>query len=395
MSKNMLIPYLKNVNANLKRKMIPIDSFPVYDSQYTCCRININIVNLKIIQFDRNLIFSLDKWFNSLYLLVAGKQISTQFPTPYFEEQNLIDLFCILLFITDTFLTENKRLNVNFRKNLFYYYLPSLSREQSNLLYQILVLSNNSCEILEDVKYDHNLASLNLFQHKNIYTASFFVPIHQTRIEKWLTTKRINHFKFAFLKKDSDNFYKAKDNKNFNYHYIPDYVFGLTDANSGQISICLHNEIEFFQSTNDSLMEWFNTGISLDSLDQKEFIKRFPVDNSIGMQDFMLLFETWILLRKSFMFRKRLYNSRNILEINFQVNHLEFWPFSRRIFTLYYFAYLYVFYFTTNSKCKKAFKYSWSKFLQDKNINTFEIDISLIRMLRFPEKFKISEKTLC
>ena len=48
-----------------------------------------------------------------------------------------------------------------------------------------------------------------------------------------------------------------------------------------------------------------------------------------------------------------------------------------------------------NVQCKKAFKYSWSKFLQDKNINTFEIDISLIRMLRFPEKFKISEKTLC
>ena len=47
----MLIPYLKNVNTNLKRKMIPIGSFSLYNFQSTCCRINLNFVNLKTLEF--------------------------------------------------------------------------------------------------------------------------------------------------------------------------------------------------------------------------------------------------------------------------------------------------------------------------------------------------------
>ena len=395
MSSNMLIPYLKNVNSNLKRKMNPIGSFSIFDMRFTCCRININIINLRTIKFDRNIVFSLDKWIHSLYLVALNKinSITDQcisFPTPYFEDQNLIDLFCILLFLVDWFLSDNRPLNVNFRQELFNSYLEFLTDTQTELFYQILILTNNSCEILNDVKLFPELFNrLNLFEFKNNYGASFFIPIHNTLIEKWSPLKRINHFQFTFLKQDSGCFYVSKDNKNFNYHCIPDFVFGLSDAHSGRISIFLHNGIEFFQSNNESLMEWFNDGISLDITRQKNFSMHFPVDNSIGMQDFMILLEIWILLRKTFKYRTRVYCSLKEFSATSAARPTVAWPFSGRIFTFYYFTYLYVFYFTTKSNRQKTFKYSWSKMLQHEKISIFEIDNSLVELFKFPGKFKI------
>ena len=349
----MLIPYLKNVNCNLKRKMIPIGSLPTFDSKYTCCRVNINILNLRTIQFDRNIVFSLDKWFYNLFLLALNRKNSNclLFPTPYFDDQNFIDLFCILLFTVDSFLAENRFLNVSFRQDLFTSYSHLLSKPQTELFYQILTLTNNSCEFLNEIKFDPEILShLNLFEFKNTYTSSSFIPIHHTCIEKWSPTKRINHFNFSFLKQDSENFYNKKDNKNFNYHCIPDFVFGLTDSLSGRISICQHNCIEFFQASSESLLDWFNDGISLDEASHLSFINKFPVDNSIGIQDFMLLLEIWILLRKTFKHRARVYGSLNELLTKTKTTlRSEDWPFSKRIFTLYYFTYLYVFYFTTKS----------------------------------------------
>jgi len=144
MNKSMLIPYLKNVNTNLKRKMIPIGSFSLYNFQSTCCRINLNFVNLKTLEFDRNKIFSLDKWFFNLYSIVLNGKNSIekiksllQFPTPYFDDQKFIDLFCILLFMVDLYLTDNKPLNINFRQELIDSYSSILSCKQSELFYQI------------------------------------------------------------------------------------------------------------------------------------------------------------------------------------------------------------------------------------------------------------------
>ena len=394
----MLIPYLKNVNTNLKRKMIPIGSFSLYNFQSTCCRINLNFVNLKTLEFDRNKIFSLDKWFFNLYSIVLNGKNSIekiksllQFPTPYFDDQKFIDLFCILLFMVDLYLTDNKPLNINFRQELIDSYSSILSCKQSELFYQILLLTNNSFEIISNKKLtDRVLSDLNLFELSNAYTSSYFIPIQHTSFEKWLQTKRIKSFNFKFLKQDLNNFYATKDNKNYNYYCVPDYVFGLADASSGQICICFHNDIEFFQSNTESLLDWFNNGVSLEYTSHKNFIDRFPVDNSIGMQDLMLLFEIWIILRKSFKFRLKKYNSLNNLIIKSDPTLSESWPFNNRIFTLYYFAYWYVFFFSTKCRLKKTFRYSWSKFLQNKYISSFEIDNNLIKSFKFPKKFQIS-----
>ena len=291
----------------------------------------------------------------------------------------------------DSFLAENRFLNVSFRQDLFTSYSHLLSKPQTELFYQILTLTNNSCEFLNEIKFDPEILShLNLFEFKNTYTSSSFIPIHHTCIEKWSPTKRINHFNFSFLKQDSENFYNKKDNKNFNYHCIPDFVFGLTDYLSGRISICQHNCIEFFQASSESLLEWFNDGISLDEASHLSFINKFPVDNSIGIQDFMLLLEIWILLRKTFKHRTRVYGSLNELLTKTKTTlRSEDWPFSKRIFTLYYFTYLYVFYFTTKSNRKKKFKYAWMEFLRQKPISSFDVDSNLVQSFKFPGKFKI------
>ena len=116
---------------------------------------------------------------------------------------------------------------------------------------------------------------------------------------------------------------------------------------------------------------------------------KFPIYENIGIQDFLLIFEIWIILKRSFRYRLKRYSELNAITMHPQASPNENWPFNETIFTLYYFSYLYVFYFTSNSRKLKKFKFSFNNLLKDKEICQFKFQRELIELFYFPEKFKL------
>ena len=390
----MLVPSLNfiELDDNLKLKMMPLENyFDKFDLNKTCCKINTNYLNLKVINFDRHIIYSLDKWFFELHKLLETKDIKTTCPTAYFDDQNLIDLICILLFIIDNYIQSKRNLNICFRQKLIEKYSKFLSISQTKILYLILVKTNQSSEILPSNDLDLSFDNLLLSEARNPFSSSFFFPIQSTCFEKWLPIGRTKLFDLRFLK-TSNNFY-LEGNKNlncFNYNYEPVFIFGLCDNKKCEIFFCKYNKVQVFLADTDSLVTWFNNGISLNEESRANFNCNFPVYSLIGIQDLILMFQSWIYLKNSFKTCLRTYNS--LTELTFKLCHgkLETWPFNNQIFTFYYFSYVYVFHFITKTRDEyKRFDFSWNNILKDKCIFLFELNESFIDNLNFPKRFKL------
>ncbi len=102
-----------NVDPNIINKMFPISfNIPKYDQSKTCySKFNSGYCNLKYFGFDRKLVYTLDRWLFELTDTVVMNRLNKKFPTSYFENQNLTDVVCILLFIIACYL-DKKNLNI-------------------------------------------------------------------------------------------------------------------------------------------------------------------------------------------------------------------------------------------------------------------------------------------
>jgi hypothetical protein len=408
MKKLKLIPFLNydDINCNLREIFNPISNcltIDEYDENKTCFKTSLCYVNLKLIKFDRNKISTLDKWFVELHNLSLKTRFKEYiFPTPFFDEQYLVDLICILLYILDQKISTKKEINIIFRNEMFTKYKNSLKNDlHRNLFYQILKNTNNSSEIFFDSNYDNKLPSdyermLTPIEMISAHTNSNFFPVQNTNIEKWLYRKKISIYDFKFLKEDEINFYSkgCKRIKIYSYDLEPDFVFGFSDSNSCKIYICFYNNIDFQEKKNKhELFIWLNEGLSNNYLKHLKFSRSFPIYYQFGIQDILLLFEAWLLLKKSYNAYSRNLKENKLNEyVEFKLNYGEeiYWPFNSIPFTYYYFTYIYIFFFKTKSRLpNKRFLFSLNSTINTKEIHRVKFDKDLIKEFNFPIEFKI------
>lgn len=383
----MLIPLINF--KDIKNILLPVDYFfDSFNLDSTCFKINCEYVNIKIVKFERNKIFTLDKWFNEIRNFLNNP--NTLFPTPMFENQKLTDLVCILLCIIDKYFINRKQLNICFRNNLYQNYKSHLNSFQKAELIQFLKLTNFSNEEFNsELNLDIEIYHLN--ELSSPFDKSYFFPIQNVNSIKKYLSKKTSLYKSDFLK-NSSNFYEIgnRNLKCFNYYRQPDFVFGLSDAKTCELYIMKYNSVNFFYANKNSFIEWLNKGISLHFNKRKEFQISFPIYQNLGAQDTLLLIESWLYSKSSYKLCLKKYN--NLSEINLELtfgNRLD-WPFNNIVFTYYYLTYLFVFYFLTKSRKKnKVFSNSWTNFLYYKAIHLFSFDSALINSFNFPSRFKI------
>jgi hypothetical protein len=206
--------------------------------------------------------------------------------------------------------------------------------------------------------------------------------------------KRILNYDFRFLKED-DKFYSMgnKTIKFYTYDLEPDFVFGLSDQNTCNIYICFYNNLKFFEANKSKdLVRWLNLGLSTNAKHQQEFSESFPLFSQFGLQDILLLFEAWILLRKSFKSSLTYLRSEKLnkyVEIRMLYGNEINWPFNNLIFVYYYFTYIFIFYLKNNRKSNKRFVHAWNSILRNKDIHRTKFNKNFIDEYEFPAHFKI------
>lgn len=389
----MIVPSinLKSIDENVKNIIFPIDNFfEKFNKDKTCHRLNAENINLKFLTFDRNKIYNLDKWFYELQKCVVFKCVHP-FPTPFFENQIYVELICILLCIVDRFLSNSQLiLNIYFRNDLYDKYSPFLTCYHKNKLIEILKLTNFSNEDFErDMFTKENFCFKEL---ANPFKSAYLIPIQNINCCDIYLKGAKSLYKTDYLKTIA-YLYKEKGKKNFkcfNNYREPDFVIAFSSKDLCELYVLKFNMIKFFEANDDSLINWLNDGISLESIRRNNFAKTFPIYSKIGMQDLMLLIEAWLYLKSSYKTCIRKYDKLGQITLNLSFGKPIEWPYNSLIFTFYYFTYLFVFYFVPKSNSdKKKFSHSWNNLLKNNLIHLFIYEKSFINLFKFPSKFKI------
>lgn len=402
-----------NIDSNFIIKMFPLNfSSSRYDIDRSCCfKINSGYCNLKVLAFDRKLVFTLDKWLFEIGECVFFKKKSTLFPTCHFENQSLTDCISILLYLTDLYL-DGKKFNIVFKQKLFLKYKHLFNINQQYMLIQILVnlwIENE----LEQISVFKNDLENRIFS-KNMYTCSLtqffkelnikdnvcigylnelyrkfktdyltseceivsdidnviFLPI-QNVCSNWMHACGISKYSTKVFVSSHEKFKRCMRNKS-----KPPIVFGISFQNCCQLFYCIYNNCELLTNCKSGQFnEWFNNVMNFKSIhlnlydvkgSGRDTIKVFgnendacydtiPIYPNVCIQDFFLLMEIYILRRKFKHFLKK--NSQSIINdvvnLDLKMYSINQWPFNNHVLSFYVFFYIYVYVVACKPKRKK------------------------------------------
>ena len=414
---SILIPGVNvfDIDKNIMAKMFPICfNLKKYDQQYTCCsKLNTSFCNLNIISFDRYKVYTLDRWFLEMFKMVFLKK-TLEMPTPHFENQQLTNCMCILLYLIDLYLLQ-KEINIHYKCNFFKKYQHLFSDIQQAILYTLLSeLSNKTVQESNELQLVFKQVTNNpLFsEYKAIFNSAnqiewclkleglldfkieidksqvvcpfkdcIFIPIQNTSdIEDWLGARRISKYNGLFLSK---NFKKCRGID----RDLALIIFGFSDKKTCKYFFCIYNQFTFFPGNDGDFSSWLHEFFEnlhmknvehkkKGSKDKKEII---PIFEFCNIQDYLLLLEMVILSKKYKYFLKK--NSKQIgnkiINLVWEPMGIQRWPFNLKIYSAYVLFYLLVYHvFVKPNRVRKSlqvfvdknysnrFCYSWSNSLR-------------------------------
>jgi len=323
-----LIPGIDNFNtdSNILVKMFPLNfSSSQFDFERSCCvKSNSGYCNLKILSFDRNLVFTIDKWIVELAECVFFKKQTTKFPTSHFEKQMLTDFFSILLYIVDLFLAD-KKLNISFKEKLFTKYKNFFNYRQQYLLVQILVhlwiekdneqmwIIKRELEERQDIQSLYSLIDFfTEFEKKDLvlhgYLQSLYkkfksdtlnvddvvemkvleesfivVPMQNVENKKWtVTTSGISKYSTKIFVDSLEKFKRCSRNKS-----KPPIVFAFSFQKHCRLFYCIYNECEFkFNSDSAQFSQWCRNMLNMKTVNLRlNNVKSFGGSSSSGDEE--------------------------------------------------------------------------------------------------------------
>ena len=372
-----LIPGVDDVDQNIMIKMFPLNySSSQFDYLKSCCfKTSSGYCNLKVLSFNRQQVFTLDKWLVELGECVFFKKKNIQFPSCHFENQSLTDFFATLLYVVDVFLDE-KKLNIYFKERLFNKYKHLFSPRQQYIIVQILTNIWIENEFDQMFKIKHDLErNVIVF---NIYSCSMCKFFYEFEKKDMVLTGYLydlyKKFKADTLGVDSQ------------------IVIGDTNV----MVIPIQNSTSNWM--NASGISKYSTKIFVSSIDKFNRCSRIknkpPIIFALSFQSECKLFYCiynqcdFILRRKYKHFLNKNSNRMVEKEINLNLNFYELyrWPFNIQILSFYILFYIYVYLYSTKPKRKNKIdigrcrlKHAWNLSLKNKQIEFFSmLDFSFL-----------------
>ena len=282
--KMFLIPGIDiyKISPVLILKMLPYNQMFLQKLCYkrTCCSINNYFVNLERIVFCRIKVYTLNKWLSQIFQLLTTLEPNTEmleFPTCHFDLQDMTNLFCILLFITDQIICC-KPLNFEFRNYLYDTFSQYFESESDRAMFKkILFLTNKSQSEKFSSSFIPKMKPITKHEScifdKNVY----FVPIQSSCMKKWkpICTEYIGS------EVDDGTLIFAVSDK----HECKLFVY------KHKIKIKYCNKTEFVEWVNKQLL--FEQPEQLEKPEQPEQLEQIlHLLEEFSIQEFLLLLET-------------------------------------------------------------------------------------------------------